>query len=404
MLAVVAVVAVAGLVVFVLRLLVLLQEHPAAAHKSTSKKPLSICVVLGSGGHTSEMFAVIRNLPDGLWAKHTISYVVSVSDKDSEGVADSFEATTTKRPALCFKITRSREVGQSYVTSIVSTLRALLFSVVLMWRINPDVILTNGPGVCVPVVFANLLISAVTFSPRASLAYFESFTCVDHLSLSGRILFPLADVFTVQWRELEQLLKKKSKGRLWFTGPEAQGAPRVLSLSASKKPSAVVTVGSTCFDELMVQVDSEAFFAELHRRGIRSCVVQKGRTAYAFKVACAPVVCGVEVHVVDYKPFLREDIQTASLVISHAGAGTILEALSHGTPTVVVPNERLMSNHQMQLARSLSDHGYLFFTRVDDLLDLMKSDRMDVARLHEFPGPNKNITLEVFRRVIRRDA
>ncbi|PWA35353.1 hypothetical protein CTI12_AA610280 [Artemisia annua] len=46
---------------------------------------------------------------------------------------------------------RSREAGQSYITSVGTTLFALGHALWLMIKIRPRVILCNGPGTCVPI-------------------------------------------------------------------------------------------------------------------------------------------------------------------------------------------------------------------------------------------------------------
>ena len=47
------------------------------------------------------------------------------------------------------------------------------------------------------------------------------------------------------------------------------------------------------------------------------------------------------------------------LVISHAGSGSILEALRHRVPLIVVPNTALLDNHQDELAIAMEKSGYL---------------------------------------------
>lgn len=431
--------AVVLVVLAVLRVLwVLRVEAPATVPLAVTERPLRICVVLGSGGHTSEMFGTLRALPEGVWAKHTPYYVIADTDRDSEAVAVKFESETCRRPAICFRLPRAREVGQSYISSIWSTLRGVFAAVRLLLGSRasnhlgksvgsggyPDVILTNGPGVCIPIIVANVLIAAVLFRRRAAMAYFESFTCVDHLSLSGKLLLPVVDIFTVQWRSLLSTLKQHSgvlgprgTGSLWFCGPdlESQDLPAIWSEPtegaawippAQRKPLAVVTVGSTQFDRLMAYIDHPSFLAALERLEISECIIQKGRSSYPFQCLHqqdhhAPVRCTI----VDYKPFLQDDIAEASLVISHAGAGTILEALKAHTPLVVVPNERLMSNHQLQLARSLADFGFLFVLNLPANVRGETGDMLrfvELSKLKAFPGPNRAMTAEVFRRVTRR--
>jgi len=48
-------------------------------------------------------------------------------------------------------IPRSREVGQSWLTSNFTTLRALAPAAVILLCRRPRLLLVNGPGTCIPV-------------------------------------------------------------------------------------------------------------------------------------------------------------------------------------------------------------------------------------------------------------
>lgn len=56
---------------------------------------------------------------------------------------------------------------------------------------------------------------------------------------------------------------------------------------------------------------------------------------------------------------LQDEMAKSDLVISHAGSGSILDALRMTKKLIVVPNEELMDNHQKELARELERQGYL---------------------------------------------
>jgi beta-1,4-N-acetylglucosaminyltransferase len=75
----------------------------------------------------------------------------------------------------------------------------------------------------------------------------------------------------------------------------------------------------------------------------------------------------LEVTCYSYKPSIIDDMKNAYMIISHAGAGSILEALSMDKKLLVVINEALMDNHQVELASELSPQ-YLIASNISNLL------------------------------------
>jgi hypothetical protein len=63
-------------------------------------------------------------------------------------------------------------------------------------RYQPDVILSTGAALAVPFFVIGRL-------RRVRLVYVESFTRVQRLALSGRLVYPLTDAFFVQWRSTD---------------------------------------------------------------------------------------------------------------------------------------------------------------------------------------------------------
>lgn len=63
-----------------------------------------------------------------------------------------------------------------------------------------------------------------------------------------------------------------------------------------------------------------------------------------------------------FKPSLDDDMRSAALIISHAGAGSILEGMRLRATMVVVVNDALMHNHQQELAGELHERRHLLST------------------------------------------
>lgn len=190
-------------------------------------------VVFGSGGHTGEMIGICR----GLTARYSPRvYVRAASDTTSEPAALQHEHVASgPGGGLAFAtIPRSREVGQSLLTTPFTMLKATLASVVLVARVQPDVLVVNGPGVCLPVVLAaftvRLLVPHLLWMlvvrplwllcccgsrasgddrPRAArgqlrIVFVESVCRVQSVSATGKLVYLLVDRFLVQWPELHE--------------------------------------------------------------------------------------------------------------------------------------------------------------------------------------------------------
>ncbi len=102
-------------------------------------------------------------------------------------------------------IPRSREVGQSYLTAIFTTLWAFLGAFRLVLTTRPKLLLVNGPGTCLPVAVAAVLLRLLCIV-STKIVFVESVCRVESLSLTGKILYHarLADAVHVQWKQLAE--------------------------------------------------------------------------------------------------------------------------------------------------------------------------------------------------------
>ncbi|KAJ8548006.1 hypothetical protein K7X08_021242 [Anisodus acutangulus] len=99
------------------------------------------------------------------------------------------------------QIYRSREVGQSYITSVGTTMIAIAHALWLMIKIRSKVILCNGPGTCVPLCVIAFLFKVLGIR-WSSVFYVESIARVRRLSLNGLLLYTLGIVNATIEREI----------------------------------------------------------------------------------------------------------------------------------------------------------------------------------------------------------
>ncbi|XP_034978974.1 UDP-N-acetylglucosamine transferase subunit ALG14 homolog isoform X1 [Zootoca vivipara] len=168
---------------------------------------VSLLVVAGSGGHTTEILRLLSSLSQTYSPRH---YVLADSDKMSEEKIRSFEqqrAETSNSLFTLHRIPRSREVRQLWSSSVLTTLRSMFYSLPLTFRLKPDLVLCNGPGTCVPICASALLVRMLGIK-NVTIVYVESICRVENLSLSGKILYHFSDYFFVQWPALKEKYPK----------------------------------------------------------------------------------------------------------------------------------------------------------------------------------------------------
>lgn len=151
--------------------------------ESGSQRPLML--VCSSGGHLLQMLSL-----HGAWGDQERVWITF--DK-----ADARSLLAEERVEYAFGPT-NRNLGN------------LFRNARLAWRLvrreRPRALLTTGAGVAVPFAWTARLL-------RIPVIYVESFTRIEGLSLSGRMIAPVAQRMYVQWPELAA-----TSSRLHFAG------------------------------------------------------------------------------------------------------------------------------------------------------------------------------------------
>ncbi|KAF1940329.1 hypothetical protein EJ02DRAFT_445582 [Clathrospora elynae] len=161
-----------------------------------------------------------------------------------------------------------------------------------------------------------------------------------------------------------------------------------------------VTTGATApFTALIQSVLSPSSLDALKAGGFTHLLVQYGSAKDIYnecsKRARAHVQSNrqkgdVIIEGIDFNPEgLQAQFQlvqkSKGLVISHAGSGSILEALRYQIPLVVVPNTGLLDNHQEELAVAMERQNYLVRGDVADLTPAIKKSEDFRIKMSQFP-------------------
>ena len=148
-------------------------------------KPTRILLVCSPGGHLLQMLTL-----EQAWKEGFERTWVTLPGPDVDHLLSGEEVVLANGPTN-------------------RSLKNLLRNLRLAWRTlrqyDPEVILSTGAALAVPFFLLGKL------SGRR-LVYVESLTRIEGLSLSGRLVYPLADVFFVQWPEAVRRKRLRFEG------------------------------------------------------------------------------------------------------------------------------------------------------------------------------------------------
>lgn len=164
------------------------------------KKEKCVAIVLGSGGHTAEM---LRSITPWKQSARLVAICANSDLRSPILFEKHMNERGVKNPTI-FRIPRARVVSQSWLTTPFTVLISLVYTVSLLWKCDMDVLLCNGPGTCVPVCVV-VYIANIFGLLKTEIVFIESVARVKSLSLSGKIVYYLADVFLVQWPDLAKM-------------------------------------------------------------------------------------------------------------------------------------------------------------------------------------------------------
>jgi UDP-N-acetylglucosamine:LPS N-acetylglucosamine transferase len=147
-----------------------------ATETGGSLESLRIGLVASAGGHLNELLKATQTCING----------------------NTFAVTTSEAVSGALqKVGKVYAVGECNRQHPFRVMVLLLRCVWIVLLRRPDVIISTGAAVgCVMCLLAKLT--------GARVVWLDSITNVEHLSLSGRLVRPFADLFLVQWPELVQ--------------------------------------------------------------------------------------------------------------------------------------------------------------------------------------------------------
>lgn len=164
--------------------------------------------------------------------------------------------------------------------------------------------------------------------------------------------------------------------------------------SVQSFPSIFVTVGTTHFEDLVDMVVTDEILTLLQRIQCKVLRIQYG----AGKAIDVPTIeralakFSIKIESYDFKANILSDVVSSDLTISHAGAGSCIEVLTSQKPLIVCVNDKLMHNHQTELAQQLFIDGHLLFCSPKSLAETLTNLVYKVSQLKPYEPGHNNLT------------
>lgn len=141
---------------------------------------MKICFVTSSGGHLTHLI----QLED--WWKDKERFWVTFEKEDSKSVLKD------EKKYWCYYPTNR---------NIKNLIRNTFLAVKILLRERPDIIISTGAAPAIPFFYIGKLI-------KAKLIYIEVYDRITKPTITGKIVYPITDLFVLQWEEQKKFYPK----------------------------------------------------------------------------------------------------------------------------------------------------------------------------------------------------
>ncbi len=153
-------------------------------------KDKKILYISSTGGHLNELLQL-----KSLFNKYNY-YIVTEKTKSSEFLGDEYKE---KVSYLAYE-TKKNPFKYFFVF-----LYNIIKSLIIFLKQKPDIIVTTGTHTAVPMCYIGKIF-------RKKIIFIETFANRNTKTVAGKLVYPIADVFVVQW---EEMLKLYPKAQYW---------------------------------------------------------------------------------------------------------------------------------------------------------------------------------------------
>lgn len=140
---------------------------------------MKVCLVGSSGGHLTHLYAI-----KAFWSKQE-RFWVTFDKVDARSLLDK------EKVYHCYFPT-----NRSLKALVINTILAIK----VIKKERPDIIMSSGAAVAVPFFYIGKLFGA-------KLVYIEVFDRIDKPTITGKIVYPITDLFVVEWEEMRRVYR-----------------------------------------------------------------------------------------------------------------------------------------------------------------------------------------------------
>jgi beta-1,4-N-acetylglucosaminyltransferase len=146
-------------------------------------KKIKICLISSAGGHIKELQQL-----EEFYSKHP-HYFVTTKNINTRNIVKKGKTYYISAPSR----------------NLIKFIKNFFQSIKIILKENPDLIISTGAGTALATCYIGKLLNK-------KIIYIESFCRIKEPSLTGKLVYPISDLFVYQWKYLKKYYPKGKYG------------------------------------------------------------------------------------------------------------------------------------------------------------------------------------------------